>query len=120
MTTAADLLVVRSEPLCAESSLELQDDGLTPLPGFYVRNNFPMPASPTTLTVGGAVERSVSLAAEDIRRLPRRRLMATLECAGNGRAFMSPTVPGEQWRLGAVSTAGWGGGPPSAGARGPP
>jgi DMSO/TMAO reductase YedYZ molybdopterin-dependent catalytic subunit len=107
MASASELVVVRSEPLCAESSLELQDDGLTPLSAFYVRNNFPIPAPATRLTVGGAVERPLSLAAEDLRRLRRRRLTATLECAGNGRAFMKPPVPEEQWRLGAVSTAEW-------------
>ncbi|GAC1675890.1 MAG: hypothetical protein PVS3B2_18280 [Candidatus Dormibacteraceae bacterium] len=32
-----------------------------------------------------------------------------MECAGNGRAFLNPPVPGEQWRLGAVSTAEWSG-----------
>jgi DMSO/TMAO reductase YedYZ molybdopterin-dependent catalytic subunit len=87
---------------------------MTPLSAFYVRNNFPIPAPVTRLTVGGAVERPHSLTAEDLHRLPRRRLTATLECAGNGRAFMNPPVPGEQWRLGAVSTAEWQGVPLSA------
>lgn len=114
MASTSELVVVRSEPLCAESSLELREDGLTPLSAFYVRNNFPIPPTATLLTVGGAVKRPLSLAADDLRRLPRRRLTATLECAGNGRAFMNPSVPGEPWRLGAVSTAAWEGVPLSA------
>src|ERR1700682_3254880 len=114
MTPGADLMVVRSQPMCAESPLEWQANGLTPLSSFYVRNNFPVPAPATRLTVGGAVKQPLSLAVEDVQRLPRRRLTATLECAGNGRAFMSPPVPGEQWRLGAVSTAEWEGVPLSA------
>jgi sulfite oxidase len=114
MTPGSDLVVVRSEPLCAESCLELEEDGLTPWSAFYIRNNFPTPSPPTQLTVGAAVKRPRSLAPEDLRRLPRRRLTATLECAGNGRAFMSPPVPGEQWRLGAVGTAEWGGVPLSS------
>src|ERR1700737_2975115 len=114
MTPGSALMVVRSEPLCAESSLELQDDGLTPLSAFYVRNNSPAPPPATRLTVGGAVEQPLSFGPEDLRRLPRRQLAATLECAGNGRAFMSPPVPGEQWQLGAVSTAEWEGVPLSA------
>jgi DMSO/TMAO reductase YedYZ molybdopterin-dependent catalytic subunit len=114
MTSTSELVVVRSEPLCAESSLELQHDGLTPLSAFYIRNNFPIPPPAAQLTVGGAVKRPLSLAADDLRRLPRRRLTATLECAGNGRAFMNPPVPGEPWRLGAVSTAAWEGVPLSA------
>jgi DMSO/TMAO reductase YedYZ molybdopterin-dependent catalytic subunit len=111
MTSTPELVVVRSEPLCAESSLELQEDGLTPISAFYIRNNFPIPTPATRFTVGGAVNRPLSLAAEDFRRLPRRQLTATLECAGNGRAFMNPPVPGEPWRLGAVSTAAWEGVP---------
>ena len=114
MASRSDLVVVRSEPLCAESSLEMQEDGLTPLSAFYIRNNFPVPSPATRLMVGGAVKRPLSFAAEDLRRLPRRRLRATLECAGNGRAFMNPPVPGEPWRLGAVSTAAWEGVPLSA------
>jgi DMSO/TMAO reductase YedYZ molybdopterin-dependent catalytic subunit len=114
MASTSELVVVRAEPLCAESSLELQEDGLTPVSTFYVRNNFPIPPPTTHLTVGGAVKRPLDLAAQDLRRLPRRRLTATLECAGNGRAFMNPPVPGEPWRLGAVSTAAWEGVPLSA------
>jgi len=35
----------------------------------------------------------------------------TLECAGNGRSFLEPPAPGEQWGLGAVGTAEWTGVP---------
>jgi DMSO/TMAO reductase YedYZ molybdopterin-dependent catalytic subunit len=38
-------------------------------------------------------------------------LVVTLECAGNGRALLDPPVEGEQWGLGAVSTAEWTGVP---------
>jgi DMSO/TMAO reductase YedYZ molybdopterin-dependent catalytic subunit len=38
-------------------------------------------------------------------------LVVTLECAGNGRALFDPTIPGEKWNLGAVSTAEWTGVP---------
>ena len=40
--------------------------------------------------------------------------MVTLECAGNGRSFFDPPVPGEPWDLGAVSTAEWTGVPLAA------
>ena len=43
--------------------------------------------------------------------MPSQTLVATLECAGNGRSQFSPPVPGEQWQLGAVSTAEWTGVP---------
>jgi DMSO/TMAO reductase YedYZ molybdopterin-dependent catalytic subunit len=38
-------------------------------------------------------------------------IVATLECAGNGRSMFEPAVDGEQWHLGAVSTAEWTGVP---------
>jgi DMSO/TMAO reductase YedYZ molybdopterin-dependent catalytic subunit len=37
--------------------------------------------------------------------------IVTLECAGNGRSMLSPATEGEQWTLGAVSTAEWTGVP---------
>ena len=37
--------------------------------------------------------------------------VATLECAGNSRVFLVPSVPGAQWELGAVSNAEWTGVP---------
>ncbi len=39
--------------------------------------------------------------------LNARTSTVTLECAGNGRSFLQPPAPGEQWGLGAVSTAEW-------------
>src|SRR5947208_10023369 len=38
-------------------------------------------------------------------------LVVTLECAGNARALLDPPAEGEQWGLGAVSTAEWTGVP---------
>jgi len=58
------------------------------------------------LSVGGLVEHPLA-APIDLGGFEQRRLVATLECAGNGRAFLQPPVPGEQWELGAVSTAEW-------------
>jgi len=106
-----DLIVVSEQPFCAETPLERQEGLLTPIERFYARNNFPFPAGWPGLRVGGAVERPVQLSLADLRERPRRRLVATLECAGNGRAFLDPPVPGEPWRLGAVSTAEWEGVP---------
>ena len=109
-----DLVVVHEDPFCAESPLPLQEGLLTPVHRFYVRDNFPAPSGWTGLRVEGAVARPFSLGHGDLDRLPRRRLVATLECAGNGRAFMEPPAEGEQWRLGAVSTAEWEGVPLAA------
>ncbi len=105
--TSSGVVEVRRAPYCAETRLELQDDLITPVSRFYARNNFPFPAAWPDLTIEGAVERPQTLTLADLLALPSQTLVATMECAGNGRAFMSPAVPGEQWKLGAVSTAEW-------------
>ena len=70
-----------------------------------MRSNFPLPDPPRGLAIGGLVEHQS--AALDLGGFEPKRLVATLECAGNGRSFLEPPVPGEQWDLGAVSTAEW-------------
>jgi DMSO/TMAO reductase YedYZ molybdopterin-dependent catalytic subunit len=57
------------------------------------------------------VERPLSLTWRDITRMPSQSKLVTLECAGNGRSKFTPRTPGEQWNLGAVSTAEWTGVP---------
>jgi hypothetical protein len=44
---------------------------------------------------------------KDLRALPAVELAAVLECAGNGRAFFEPSVPGIQWENGAVGNGRW-------------
>jgi DMSO/TMAO reductase YedYZ molybdopterin-dependent catalytic subunit len=44
-------------------------------------------------------------------KMPSQTRFVTLECAGNGRSLLDPRVTGEQWNLGAVSTAEWTGVP---------
>jgi len=55
------------------------------------------------------VERKLELSLGDLAALPLRTLVATLECAGNGRTLFVPAIDGERWDLGAVSTARWAG-----------
>ena len=81
---------------------------------FYVRNHFQIPAlDPATwrLTLGGLVERPLSLSLRDLTNMPSQTLVVTLECAGNARALLDPPVEGEKWGFGAVSTAEWTGVP---------
>ena len=104
----SDLVVLREEPLCAETPLALQRDRLTSNEHFYVRNNFPVPTARwLELSVGGAVANPHQYSLEALAELPQEELTVTLECAGNGRAFLDPPAPGEQWGLGAVATAAW-------------
>ena len=92
-----------------ESPVEYFNSWLTPIPHFFVRNHMHEPSEldPETwrLTIGGEVEKPVTLKLDDLLKLPTHSVVNTLECAGNGRAFYRPQVPGVQWGKGAVGTA---------------
>jgi DMSO/TMAO reductase YedYZ molybdopterin-dependent catalytic subunit len=111
----AGLTVHRAHPLNGETSIPALLGGVVmPNAHFYVRNHFQIPlldASTWRLDVSGLVERPLSLSLRDLRSLPSQTAVVTLECAGNGRYLVDPPAPGEQWRLGAVSTAEWTGVP---------
>jgi DMSO/TMAO reductase YedYZ molybdopterin-dependent catalytic subunit len=82
---------------------------ITPVPHFFVRNHMHEPAMLDTgtwkLTVGGEVENPLSLTVADLVKFESHSVINTLECAGNGRAFAEPHVPGIQWGKGGVGTA---------------
>jgi DMSO/TMAO reductase YedYZ molybdopterin-dependent catalytic subunit len=59
------------------------------------------------LTVGGLVERELSLSLDDLRDRPATTLAVTMECAGNGRARLEPRPISQPWLLEAVGTAEW-------------
>ena len=109
------LVVHRAHPLNCETSIPALIGGVVmPNAHFYVRNHFQIPtldASTWRLGVGGLVERPLALGLRDLTTMRSETLVVTLECAGNGRHRLDPPVDGEQWRLGAVSTAEWTGVP---------
>ena len=109
------LVVHRENPLNCETSIPALIGGVVmPNARFYVRNHFETPqldAAAWRLGVGGLVDEPLSLSLRDLQNMVSHTLVATLECAGNGRAAFDPPVPGEQWQLGAVSTAEWTGVP---------
>ena len=111
----AGLVVRTADPLNCETPLPALTGGvIMPSARFYVRNHFQIPRlDPASwrLRVGGLVERPLSLSLAHLRAMPSASVIVTLECAGNGRAGLEPSVPGEQWGLGAVSTAEWAGVP---------
>ncbi|HEY6769631.1 MAG TPA: sulfite oxidase [Candidatus Sulfotelmatobacter sp.] len=98
-----------------ETPVEYFNSWLTPVPHFFVRNHMHEPAEldPQTwkLTIGGEVEKPVVLTLAELSKLETHSVVNTLECAGNGRAFQRPQVPGIQWGKGAVSTARFSGTP---------
>jgi DMSO/TMAO reductase YedYZ molybdopterin-dependent catalytic subunit len=106
-------LVRTDEPLNVESDLSLQHDLLTPAGEHFVRSHFPIPDALDggRLSIDGEVEREVSLTATDLRAMTTEAVTTTMECAGNSRAQLEPSVEGVQWVAGAVSTAIWQGVP---------
>lgn len=94
----------------AETPLDLLTTYVTPNDVFFVRHHWNANApDPRTwrLAVDGEVERPLSLSLAELKRLPRATATCVLQCAGNGRAFFEPPIPGVQWRYGAVGNARW-------------
>jgi len=56
-------------------------------------------------SVGGEVEKPLSLTLSDLAKLEVHSVVNPLECAGNGRGFQRPQIPGVPWGKGAVGTA---------------
>jgi DMSO/TMAO reductase YedYZ molybdopterin-dependent catalytic subunit len=111
---SAGLIIRQKEPRNLETPLDQVDSYLTPTELFYVRSHFPAPTldlASYRLHVGGAVRNPLSLSYQQLRDMPSVTRVATLECAGNGRVFLVPQVPGAQWELGAVGNAEWTGVP---------
>lgn len=106
-----ELIYLSREPLNAETPLDRQVGSITATSRHYVRDHFPIPQGPERLAIDGAVRTPMQLTIDEIRSLPSRSLVVTLECAGNGRAFLDPPAKGEQWQIGAVGTAEWTGAP---------
>jgi len=104
---SSELIYLSREPANAETPLDRQVGTITPAARHYIRDHFARPEPPERLDVDGAVRTPLRLTIDEIRSLPQQSLVVTLECAGNGRAFLDPPAPGEQWRTGAVSTAEW-------------
>jgi DMSO/TMAO reductase YedYZ molybdopterin-dependent catalytic subunit len=49
----------------------------------------------------------LELTYDEVREMESRTIPVTMECAGNGRAFLTPAASGAQWERGAVSNAEW-------------
>jgi DMSO/TMAO reductase YedYZ molybdopterin-dependent catalytic subunit len=94
-----------------ETPVNLLDSWITPVNLFFVRNHMSEPAEfdadTYRLKVSGEVEYPLALTLAELRKMTPATVTNTLECAGNGRAFYTPHVPGVQWQRGAVGNARW-------------
>jgi len=102
-------MIVRSlHYLDLEMPVHLLDSWVTPVELFYVRNHLPQPSvnlAEWRLAVSGEVERPLELTFADLEEFEPATVTDTMECAGNGRAFYRPRVPGIQWARGGVGNA---------------
>ncbi len=106
----SDLIVRSARPEDLEMPTAGFADFITPVERFFVRSHVTVPKvdlAQWRLEVQGHVSTPLTLTMNDVRRMPSYELIAVLECAGNGRAFYDPPVPGVQWRNGAAGNGRW-------------
>ena len=94
--------------------LEALRYAITPVGLHYLLIHFDIPlvdVAGWTLTVGGMVRNPSRLTLDQIKARPAKTIAVTLECAGNGRARISPRPLSQPWLIEAVGTAEWTGTP---------
>ena len=108
------MVVLNDRPWNAEAQAHILDDKITPASRMFVRNNGLIPqdikADQWTLTINGEsalTTKTYTLA--NLKSFPKHTYQLTLECGGNGRNEFDPPAKGNQWTIGAVSCANWGG-----------
>ena len=90
--------------------LELLREDVTPLGMHYLLIHYDIPAvDPASwrLRVHGRVRQAIELTLDDLRARPSVTAPVTMECAGNGRAKLDPTIASQPWLLEAVGTGLW-------------
>ena len=118
MTRASGGMIVREkEPVNLEMPFGSLDAFITPVERFYVRCHHPIPAIDAEawrLKIEGDVQNMLELSYAELAKMEMRTITVTMECAGNGRAFLEPQRDGAQWAGGAVGNAEWTGVPLAA------
>jgi DMSO/TMAO reductase YedYZ molybdopterin-dependent catalytic subunit len=87
---------------------------VTPIGLHYLLTHFDIPRvdpSQWRLGIGGHLRHPTSLTLDDIISRPAVTRAVTLECAGNGRANLTPRPLSQPWLFEAVGTAEWTGTP---------
>jgi DMSO/TMAO reductase YedYZ molybdopterin-dependent catalytic subunit len=111
---SAGMIVREKEPVNLETPFGNLDALLTPMENFYVRCHHALPEidlASWRLRIEGEVDHPCELSYDEMREMESRTIVATMECAGNGRVFLKPQRDGAQWETGAVGTAEWTGVP---------
>jgi sulfite oxidase len=112
-----DTLVRQDRPFNAGPPQQHLRRFVTPIEHFFVRNHGDVPhVDPESyrLVLNGMLKKPLFISLEELKRLPKVAVKATLQCAGNRRLEMMAVrpIPGELgWGEEAVSTAEWKGVP---------
>ena len=82
---------------------------VTPVGMHYllIHYDIPLVGDDWTLTVDGNVGTPLTLALDELRALPAHEVVATMECAGNGRAKFTPRPLSQPWLDEAIGTGRW-------------
>ena len=83
---------------------------ITPTGGHYLLNHFDVPLLDSVkhrLEFSGSFETPFDLSIEEIKAMPAVTMPVTMECAGNGRAGVSPRSHSMPWMYEAVGTSEW-------------
>jgi sulfite dehydrogenase (cytochrome) subunit A len=111
------MIRLTTRPPQLETPFSVFDEGvITPNDAFFVR--YHLADIPLTidldafrLSVEGKVDNPLSLSLADLKGFEPLELTAVNQCAGNGRGFFEPRVPGGQLASGAMGNARWKGAP---------
>lgn len=109
-----EMLLMTARPVQLETPFQVFGESLfTPNDAFFVRwhlANVPTTVDATTfrIQVRGAVRSPLTLSLAELKtRFEPVEIAAVCQCAGNGRGFFDPRVPGGQWGNGAMGNALW-------------
>ena len=87
---------------------------VTPTGLHYLLTHFDIPPTDRdtwSVSIGGSVSDPFEVSMDHLEALPSLTEIVTMECAGNGRAFLDPPVRSMPWLEGAVGNAEWTGTP---------
>lgn len=108
------LITREKEPVNLEFPFPTLKSHIIPNNRFFIRTHFPIPkieAASWELSIEGEVRKEFKINYEELRKLPSKTVMATIECAGNSRSFLIPRAKGLLWEQGGVGNAEWTGVP---------
>lgn len=97
-----------------ETPLKFLREWITPKEYFFLRNHFSYPKLDVDnhfISLEGEVDNPSIFNLDQLRELPCKSYVITLECSGNKRASFEPKVYGVQWEEGAISQGVWKGVP---------